>query len=70
MVAIAETIKHKLARKELNLESEEMKEIQIVMFNMGMTDGFTSHVTKDMSGKKFYKDLAIELEKFLDKIIN
>jgi hypothetical protein len=29
---------------------------------MGMTDGFTSHVSKDISGKKFYKDLAIEIE--------
>jgi ESCRT-II complex subunit VPS36 len=40
------------------------------MFNMGMTDGFTSHVSKDISGKKFYQDLAREIEQFLDKVIN
>lgn len=31
-----------------------MSEIQEVMFNMGMTENFTSHVSKDISGKKFY----------------
>jgi hypothetical protein len=36
MVAIAEQIKSKLARKELNVESDEIKEIQSVMFNMGI----------------------------------
>ena len=40
------------------------------MFNMGMTDGFTSHVSKEISGKKFYQDLALEIGHFLDKIIN
>ena len=40
------------------------------MFNMGMTDNFTSHVSKSISGKKFYQDLAREIENFLDKIIN
>jgi hypothetical protein len=29
---------------------------------MGMTDGFTSHVSKEISGKKFYQDLAKEIE--------
>jgi len=37
---------------------------------MGMTDNFTSHVSKSISGKKFYQDLAREIEKFLDNIIN
>ena len=37
---------------------------------MGMDDGFTSHVSKAMSGKKFYRDLATEIERFLDKAIN
>lgn len=46
-----------------------MSEIQQVMFNMGMTDNFTSHVSKEISGKKFYSDLARELEKFLSNII-
>lgn len=36
MVTIAEQIKSKLQRKELNTESEEIKEIQAVMFNMGI----------------------------------
>ena len=34
-----------------------------------MDDGFTSHVSKEMSGKKFYMDLATEVERFLDKVI-
>tara|TARA_B110000285_G_C14776243_1_gene446355 strand:- start:293 stop:580 length:288 start_codon:yes stop_codon:yes gene_type:complete len=37
---------------------------------MGMTDNFTSHVSKEISGKKFYQDLAREIEKFLDKVIS
>ena len=40
MVAIAESIKSKLARKELDSETEEMKEIQSVMFNMGIASDF------------------------------
>lgn len=39
------------------------------MFTMGMTDNFTSHVSKDISGKKFYSDLSKEIEKFLDQIV-
>lgn len=68
MVKIAQTIKNKIKSKELS--ENEMSEIQEVMFNMGMTEGFTSHVSKEISGKKFYQDLAREIEKFLDKIIN
>ena len=49
MVKIAATIKQKISSKEMN--ENEMKEIQEVMFNMGMTDNFTSHVSKDISGK-------------------
>jgi len=37
---------------------------------MGMTDNFTSHVSKDISGKKFYSDLSKEIEKFLDQIVS
>ena len=40
MVVIAERIKSKLARKELDSETEEMKEIQSVMFNMGIASDF------------------------------
>ena len=52
MVKIAQQIKNKIRQKELS--ENEMSEIQEVMFNMGMTEGFTSHVSKDISGKKFY----------------
>ena len=56
MVTIAEQIKSKLQRKELNLESEEMKEIQAVMFNMGIAGAteFNSEVSKDIAGKNFH----------------
>lgn len=40
------------------------------MFNMGMTDNFTSHVSKEISGKKYYVDLAKEIEKFLGSVID
>jgi ESCRT-II complex subunit VPS36 len=39
------------------------------MFNMGMTDNFTSHVSKEISGKKYYQDLAKEIESFLNSVI-
>jgi len=67
MVAIAKQIKTKISRKEIN--ANEMSEIQEVMFNMGMTDNFTSHVSKEISGKKFYQDLAKEIGTFLDTVI-
>ena len=70
MVDIAEQIKSKLERKELNEESEEMKEIQSVMFNMGMASNFSAQVNKDTSGKLYHQQLALELEKFLDKILD
>lgn len=49
--------------------TDEMKEIQEVMFSMGMTD-FTAYVSKEISGKKYYHDLAREIEQFLDKVIS
>ena len=72
MVTLAEQIKSKLARKELNVESDEMKEIQAVMFNMGITGAseFSSEVSRDIAGKNFHVQLACELEKFLDTIID
>ncbi len=72
MVTLAEQIKSKLARKELNVESDEMKEIQSVMFNMGITGAseFSSEVSKDIAGKNFHVQLASELEKFLDTVID
>jgi ESCRT-II complex subunit VPS36 len=69
MVAIAEQIKAKLARKELNIESEEMKEIQSVMFNMGITTDFSSQVSKNTTGKNYHSELAMEIEKFLTSVI-
>ena len=53
-MAIAEQIKSKLDRKELNQDSEEIKEIQAVMFNMGITSNFTSEVSKDIAGKNYH----------------
>jgi len=70
MVAIAEQIKAKLARKELNIESEEMKEIQSVMFNMGITTDFSSQVSKNTTGKNYHSELAVEIEKFLTSVID
>ena len=44
MVKVAKQIKTKMKAKELT--DNEMTEIQEVMFNMGMDDEFTSHVSK------------------------
>jgi len=54
MVTIAEQIKGKLARNELDGTTEEMKEIQSVMFNMGMASDFSTQVSKDTSGKMYH----------------
>jgi len=70
MVLIAEQIKSKLARKELDADSEEMKEIQSVMFNMGIASDFSTTVSKDTSGKNYHQELAYEVEKFLNTIID
>ena len=72
MVVIAEQIKSKLEKKELNQESDEVKEIQAVMFNMGITGAtdFNSQVSKDIAGKQFHSQLANEIEKFLDSVIS
>lgn len=56
-----------MAAKEMT--DQEMSEIQELMFNMGMTDDFTSTVSKQISGKRFYQDLASEIESFLDRVI-
>lgn len=68
IATLAETIKRKIKGKEMS--ENEMKEIEEVMFNMGMTDNFTSHVSKSISGKHFLQDLAEEIELFLDRVIN
>lgn len=44
----------KLARKELNAESEEMREIQSVMFNLGIETNFSAQVSKETTGKSFH----------------
>jgi hypothetical protein len=46
LVGIANTIKNKIERKEMTADTEEMKEIQQVMFNMGLVNDFSSQVTK------------------------
>lgn len=65
LVAVAEQIKTKLARKELDADSEEMKEIQSVMFNMGMASDFQSLVSKTSGSGKFHTELSKEIERFL-----
>lgn len=72
MVVIAEQIKSKLERKELNQDSDEIKEIQAVMFNMGITGAtdFNSEVSKDIAGKQFHTQLSNEIEKFLETVID
>ena len=70
MVQIAEQIKSKLARNELDGTSEEMKEIQAVMFNMGIASDFTTQVSKDTAGKLYHSALAGEVEKFLVSIVD
>lgn len=70
MVVIAEKIKQALARKELDADTEEMREIQNVMFNMGIASDFSTQVSKDTSGKNFHQALSYEIEKFLDTIIS
>lgn len=37
------------------------------MFNMGLSEDFSSTVSKDLSGKHFHRELANEVEKFLTK---
>ena len=72
MVALAEQIKSKLARKELSDESDEIKEIQSVMFNMGISGAtdFSSQVSKDVAGKNYHHELAYEIEKFLESVVD
>ena len=54
MVAIAEKIKSGLAKQELDADSEELREIQKVMFNMGIVTDFSTQVSKDTSGKNYH----------------
>ena len=42
LVGIANTIRNKIERQEMTADSEEMKEIQQVMFNMGLVNDFSS----------------------------
>jgi hypothetical protein len=46
LVGIANTIKTKIEKKEITADTDEMKEIQQVMFNMGLINDFSSQVTK------------------------
>ncbi|CDW73585.1 vacuolar protein-sorting-associated protein 36 [Stylonychia lemnae] len=64
LVSIANQIQNKIKKKELNADAEEMKEIQSVMFNMGLITDFSSQVSKDLAGKNYYMELAREVEKF------
>lgn len=40
------------------------------MFNMGIATNFSAQVSKDTSGKMYHEQLALELEKFLDKVLS
>jgi hypothetical protein len=42
LVGVAKQIQTKIKKKEINADSEEMKEIQQVMFNMGLVSDFSS----------------------------
>jgi ESCRT-II complex subunit VPS36 len=74
MVAIAEKIKSSVAKLEAQGEgqnsSDELKQIQSVMFNMGLVNNFSSQVSKDISGKNFHEELAREIEKFIVRVID
>lgn len=54
MVVIADKIKSALARKELDADTDEMREIQKVMFNMGIATDFSTQVSKDTTGKNYH----------------
>ena len=45
-MGVANTIRNKIEKKEMTADSVEMKEIQQVMFNMGLVNDFSSQVTK------------------------
>lgn len=70
LIQVAETIKAKLARKELDADSAEMREIQAVMFNMGLANDFSTTVNKDTSGKNYHTELASEVERFLKSVMD
>ena len=46
-------------------ESAEMKEIQEIMFGMGIGNEFTSTVTKETAGSNYIDELAKEIEQFV-----
>ena len=47
-----------------------MREIQSVMFNMGLIQDFSSQVTKDLAGKNYYQELAREVEKVVVNVLD
>eukprot|EP00347_Sterkiella_histriomuscorum_P011328 403372873 len=73
LVSIANGIKTKIQKKEMsssNTSEEELREIQSVMFNMGLITDFSSQVTKDLAGKNYYQELAKEVEKLMISVID
>jgi hypothetical protein len=42
LVGIAATIQNKIKKREVNADSQEIKEIQSVMFNMGLISDFST----------------------------
>ena len=40
------------------------------MFNMGIASDFSASVSKDISGKNYHNELALEVEKFLISVLD
>ena len=72
MVTLSQTIVGKISKDKLTAESneddEEMKKLKGYFLNMGIID---NPVTKESSGSKYHKELAVEIaNNFLQTIIN
>jgi hypothetical protein len=67
-VLISKLSKDKSKLNETNMEEdEEMKKLKTCFLNMGIID---NPVTKESSGSKYHKDLALEIYNTLAKKIN
>ena len=67
-VLISKLSKDKNKLNEINMEEdEEMKKLKTCFLNMGIID---NPVTKESSGSKYHKDLALEIYNTLAKKIN
>lgn len=62
---ISEQLRSKLSKSEEGNISAEMQEVQSVMFELGVG----SHVNKELAGKNYFRELAVELDRFLSKAL-